>query len=117
MEESRLPQFKKDLEKLKKEIEKKLKELEKVPELGDGYDPDIETQESEEFAKQLSIAHVFKRRLIAIDEALLKIDKKSYGICEKCGKGISEALLRRVPESEFCQECKRFFTDFGADRR
>ncbi len=116
MKDSQLPQFKNELEKLKKEIGKKMKELERVPELGEGYDPDIETQESEEFAKQLSMAQAFKGRLIAIDEALLKIDKETYGICEKCGKEISEDVLKLVPESELCQECKRLSTNFGTKK-
>lgn len=100
-------QFKKELEKVKKEIAEKLEKLEKVPEMGDGYDPDVETQESEELSKQLSMAQVLKRRLVAIDEALVKLDKGTYGICEKCGKEISAELLKLVPESEFCQECKK----------
>ena len=102
-----MPQFKNQLEKIRKEIGEKLEKLEKVPELGDGYDPDTETQESEEFSKQLGVAQVFKRRLVAIDEALLKLSKKTYGICERCGKEISADLLKLVPESEFCKECKR----------
>src|SRR3989344_4778157 len=107
MEKESFAQFKEQLEKLRKEIEEKLAKLGKVPELGDGYDPDTETQESEEFSKQLGVAQVFKRHLVAIDEALLKLSKKTYGICEQCGKEISADLLKLVPESEFCKECKR----------
>lgn len=107
MEKESFAQFKEQLENLRKEIGEKLAKLGKVPELGDGYDPDTETQESEEFSKQLSIAQVLKSRLLAIDEALLKLSKKTYGVCEKCGKAISANLLELVPESEFCQECKK----------
>lgn len=107
MTEESFAQFKKQLENLRKEIEEKLEKLGKVPELGDGYDPDTETQESEEFSKQLSVANVLKSRLVAVDEALLKLSKKTYGVCEKCGKEISAELLRLVPESEFCKKCKK----------
>lgn len=112
MESTYLPKFKNQLENLRREIKEKLKSLEKVPELGDGYDPDTETQESEEFSKQLSMAQVLKSRLVAIDEALLKLSKKTYGVCEKCGKEISAELLKLVPESLFCRECKRLSTNF-----
>lgn len=113
MAEESFAQFKTQLENSRKEIGEKLEKLEKVPELGDGYDPDTETQESEEFSKQLGVTHVLKSRLVAIDEALLKLNKKTYGICEKCGKAISVELLKLVPESEFCKECKRLSTNFG----
>lgn len=107
MEKDHSARFKKQLDNLRKEIGEKLEKLEKVPELGDGYDPDTETQESEEFSKQLSVAQALKSRLVAIDEALLKLNKKTYGVCKKCGKEISAELLNLVPESEFCKECKK----------
>ena len=107
MTEQPFAQFKKQLENLRKEIGEKLAKLGKVPELGDGYDPDTETQESEEFSKQLSVAQVLTSRLLAIDEALLKLNKKTYGVCKKCGKEISAELLTLVPESEFCKKCKK----------
>ena len=102
-----IEQFKDELEKAKKEIEDKIKGLDKVPELGEGADPDIETQETQEYDNQLSIMQVLKKRLIAINDSLLKFGKKKYGVCESCGRSISEDLLKIVPESKFCKECKR----------
>jgi DnaK suppressor protein len=103
-----LTQFKKWLEKHRKEIEKKLKKFRKVPDFGDDVDSgDEEADETEEFGAQLAIAQKYKEHLADIDEALRKIEKKKYGICEKCGKKISLDVLKAVPESRLCKDCKK----------
>ncbi len=38
--------------------------------------------------------------------ALKRIYDKTYGICEICGKYISENRLKIVPYAKFCIECK-----------
>ncbi len=40
-----------------------------------------------------------------IDNALLRIRKGTYGVCEKCGEPISEARLEALPYATFCIEC------------
>ncbi len=40
-----------------------------------------------------------------IDNALLSIKKGTYGVCEKCGKPISEARLEVLPYATLCIEC------------
>lgn len=101
-----LSKLKHQLEKEQKKIEKELKGLEKPPEFGtETYDE--ETFETQEFVNQLSIAQVLKSRLNAITTALGKMIGRKYGICEKCGRKISEDLLKLVPESKLCRECKK----------
>lgn len=41
-----------------------------------------------------------------IDEALERIDDKTYGVCENCSKGISEARLRAIPYARLCVNCQ-----------
>lgn len=41
-----------------------------------------------------------------IDEALSKIRKGTYGICEECGDRIGAARLRAVPFASLCLRCK-----------
>ncbi len=47
--------------------------------------------------------------LRAIDEALEKISKKTFGLCEAegCGKKISKARLTALPYVKLCIECQR----------
>ena len=47
-----------------------------------------------------------KQRLVEVKEALAKIDKGAYGLCENCGKKISEARLKVLPTARLCLECE-----------
>lgn len=42
-----------------------------------------------------------------IKAGLARIDKGSYGRCEKCGKLIPKARLELIPEARYCVECER----------
>jgi DnaK suppressor protein len=44
--------------------------------------------------------------LQAIDEALLRIDKGTFGICRDCGEPIAEARLNAIPWTRVCITCK-----------
>ena len=41
-----------------------------------------------------------------IDEALERIDNKSFGVCDACGKGIPKGRLAAVPHARFCISCR-----------
>ncbi len=41
-----------------------------------------------------------------VKEALMRIDNKTYGICETCGDDISNARLKARPVTTQCIECK-----------
>ena len=90
-----------------KKILKKLGEVKNVPDLGGEADPDTETDESEEFSNQLAEVQVLKNRLADSELALSKMKKGTYGICENCKKEISPELLKIVPESRLCKDCKK----------
>jgi DnaK suppressor protein len=44
--------------------------------------------------------------LQAIEEALQRIDKGTYGVCRDCGEPIAEARLRAIPWTRVCISCK-----------
>jgi DnaK suppressor protein len=96
---------------LEKEKEKLLRILssEESPEnFGeDTEDEDEEADEAAAFGNQLALAQVTKNRINEIDAALNKIEIGDYGVCTKCRKEISENLLRIVPESQLCEDCKK----------
>lgn len=48
-----------------------------------------------------------EKRLFDIDNALKKIYKTGYGICEKCKKPIPKARLNLIPEAQYCIDCER----------
>ena len=42
-----------------------------------------------------------------IDDALDRIDKGGYGICDNCDKKIPAPRLRAKPQAKYCIECKK----------
>lgn len=47
-----------------------------------------------------------ERKLIRkIEKALDRIDEGSYGLCEACGSGITEARLKARPMTTLCIDC------------
>ncbi|WP_430262117.1 TraR/DksA family transcriptional regulator [Neorhizobium sp. DAR64862/K0K3] len=43
--------------------------------------------------------------LLAIEAALHRVKEGTFGICAKCGNGISDQRLDIVPHTPFCQSC------------
>lgn len=70
-------------------------------------DEEEQADEVEEMAGRVALAEVIRRRLKRIRSALSKVQNKTYGICENCGKEIEEKLLEIDPESRYCKECKQ----------
>jgi DnaK suppressor protein len=46
------------------------------------------------------------RLLRAIEEALTRIDRHAFGVCETCHRPISKARLDAVPWTRLCRDCK-----------
>jgi DnaK suppressor protein len=44
--------------------------------------------------------------LQAIEEALSRIDKGTYGLCRDCGEPIAEVRLQAIPWTRVCRACK-----------
>lgn len=44
--------------------------------------------------------------LQAIDEALLRIERGTYGVCRDCGEPIADPRLRAIPWTRVCITCK-----------
>lgn len=115
-----------DLEKYKQALEKKREELEstlksfatKDPNLKGDWDskyPEFtrdqnvnleeEADEVEEYLAQLPVEHAYELRVQAINAALERIQKGTYGKCTKCNKEIPIKRLEAYPEAEFCLTC------------
>ena len=44
--------------------------------------------------------------LRAIEEALARIDRHAFGVCENCKRPISPVRLEAVPRTRLCRDCK-----------
>jgi DnaK suppressor protein len=55
---------------------------------------------------QLKLKQTDAKILQAIEEALARIEKGTYGICRDCGEPIAEARLNAIPWTRVCITCK-----------
>lgn len=100
-------EYKKRLEIERRRLLAEIAQNEKPADFGsDTEDPDEETDKSEAFSNQLSIAQDLKNRLDEIDVALSKIQSGKYGVCEKCGKPIAKKFLDSDPGTRLCEDCR-----------
>jgi DnaK suppressor protein len=51
-----------------------------------------------------ALASSLKDQLDAVEQALVKLDEGTYGLCERCQQPIPAARLEAVPASRFCIE-------------
>ncbi len=51
-----------------------------------------------------ALASSLKDQLDAVEQALIKLDEGTYGLCERCQQPIPAARLEAVPASRFCIE-------------
>ena len=63
---------------------------------------------SETYEQELSIEFLGKVQdeLQLIEEALARIDTRSYGVCEDCGGTIPAVRLEALPTARFCIGCQ-----------
>ena len=55
---------------------------------------------------QLKLKQTDAKILRAIEEALGRIDRGTYGVCRDCGEPIAPARLRAIPWTRVCITCK-----------
>ncbi len=54
----------------------------------------------------ISLMEMRNRRRQAIDEALMRLNEGTYGICAECGIEVSEKRLEAVPFAKLCVQCQ-----------
>jgi len=55
---------------------------------------------------EFALEENLRTMLEEIDNALEKIGKGTYGICDNCGGNIKMARLERIPSATMCVECQ-----------
>ncbi len=74
-----------------------------IPENGDLAD-----QAGDERERELSLLLTDREqgKLRAVDEALEKLKKGTYGLCEDCGNPITPQRLKAIPLAKLCFSCQ-----------
>lgn len=73
-------------------------------------DVDYAELSSDSFNENMLANHQFKE-LTQIEDALDRISKKTYGICEMCECVIPIKRLRAKPFARYCTECRQAYED------
>lgn len=63
------------------------------------------SQVTAERGEAAALATELRNALGDVERALDKLDKGTYGVCERCGKAISPARLEAKPGVQTCIEC------------
>ena len=122
MQKKLLEKFKKILEKEKKNLESQLRtftvqdrsdkdnwvtvfpKMSVEADVGDNADA---ADELEEYQNLLPVEHSLELQLRDVNLALKKIEKGTYGICERCKKAISIERLKVIPWARYCLKCEK----------
>lgn len=58
-----------------------------------------------ELQKELAVDMNARNLLTKVEDALARIEAKTYGICEDCGQAIPKARLDAIPHASQCVSC------------
>lgn len=81
--------------------------------IGDDYQEMLSTARDEEdqasvslmAETNLSLIGPKRQELEAIEEALMRLENGTYGLCENCGLAIEPRRLEIMPETPLCRNC------------
>ena len=68
-------------------------------------DPNEAADQIEELVSNTPIVENLEERLRNVNDTLERIEKGTYGTCEKCGKEIPEERLKANPAATTCIDC------------
>jgi RNA polymerase-binding protein DksA len=73
-----------------------------------GYDDDLVDVATETFEREkgLALETSVQGILEMVEEALRRMRRGTYGICDGCGRPIDENRLRAIPYTRLCIKCK-----------
>jgi DnaK suppressor protein len=99
--------LKKMLEERRREIQEKLRSLRDTLPLT-AQVKDAEEQSVDDFVQEVDFAlmQMKSETLSKIDEAILRLEQGTYGMCADCSKEISEARLKALPFASLCRDCQ-----------
>jgi len=101
--------YKKILLEKKEAIKNKLSEFySESKELETGIAQDVADKAESSYTKEflLSLSNKDRNQLLMVDEALKRIEKNTFGLCQRCNKKINEKRLNVIPWTPYCIKCQ-----------
>jgi RNA polymerase-binding protein DksA len=73
-----------------------------------GYSLHIADVASDNYERDFSLGLVSEehKMLLEVEEALKRIENKTYGFCLSCEKHIAAIRLKAVPHTKYCKKCQ-----------
>jgi DnaK suppressor protein len=89
------------------EVQEKMRDVRAEGASGEGVLDDAESSEADiQDDIELALIQMKSETLHKIEEALARLDEKTYGYCFECGDEISERRLRALPFAVRCKDCE-----------
>ncbi|MEA3422160.1 MAG: TraR/DksA family transcriptional regulator [Acidobacteriota bacterium] len=110
MDKREKEKYKKILLEKKEEIKNKLSEFySESKELETGIAQDVADKAESFYTKEflLSLSNKDRNQLLMVDEALKRIGKNTFGLCQRCNKKINEKRLNVIPWTPYCINCQK----------
>jgi DnaK suppressor protein len=102
-------QFRQMLRQKKESIVRKLSELtNESKEMETNVAQDVVDKAETSYTKEflLSLSDADREQLLLIDEALKRLDRNEFGICQLCHKEIGRKRLEAIPWTPYCIDCQ-----------
>jgi DnaK suppressor protein len=108
VDQERYQVLKRMLEERRLEIQQKLKSLRETIPVEAGAVRDAEEQSVDDFVQEVDFAlmEMKSETLAKIDEAMQRLEDRTYGLCTECGGEILEARLTALPFAALCRDCQ-----------
>jgi len=112
-----LNSFKKNILKLRDDLIEQIKDISENTLMksqkdisGDisGYSLHMADMASDNYERDfnLNLVSSERRTLLEIENALKRIEDKTYGVCSSCNKFIAKSRLKAIPYARYCTKCK-----------
>ena len=94
------------LHELEAEILDRVRSLRMAHESEPVDDPEEAWRQNAERDLEVALAESAYETLRRIDEARVRLDEGTYGLCRRCGSAIPEKRLRALPFAVLCRACQ-----------
>jgi DnaK suppressor protein len=102
MEEAYIKSKQQELLKKKEQLNKDIAKASKYQDIGDSTSDSA--QEVEMVGKSIALETVFNQEKKEVEDALKRIEKGAYGLCQKCHQPINKLRLNAYPTARFCRQ-------------
>ena len=107
LSESTLSDLRASLEQERSDLRERLSEMGLLSGGELGFDQNFadSSQVTAERGEVEALAGNLRESLKDVDEALVKLDNGTFGVCENCGQAISPDRLEAKPAARLCMNC------------